>query len=465
MHRLAGGAAWTLGSLTINRGCALLSTIIVAHLLPVPEFSRYLVYMSLSLLLIPLVDGGMWPVVMRRASRDSESSMLHYSAQALRARTPIWLAAIGILLAVSGLDPVLAVPLFMAIIGAIGQSQLDIMSLELTARDRPREGGLLRIASGLATLAATGLLLIIPATAVSALGVFAVSRAAPAALGSLRARRSLRKAEFSLREGIPFAITNTVLLGYVNSDIILLGLFGESAAILGAYGIAYRLYSALFIIPTSISTALFPKAARGTPTESRSAIRAAAGVSIAFMAVLVSLLLLFFPMILRQFGPAYEPYAEATAPLLLLLVPLASVPIYLTSFQATHSEGLVARLVGVVATVNILGNVALIPPLGVQGALLATTAAELILAFSTLALATTRHNWTDPSDRLAISALLVPIALGILGVPLAVVSASLGLWLAAAFAFDCWALRSSVLILIGGLRRSVVPQAPQDGQL
>jgi len=64
-----------------------------------------------------------------------------------------------------------------------------------------------------------------------------------------------------LRESTPFAVTGIVAMLYTRADLLLLSFWqGDAAA--GLYGMAYRLWEAMGMIPSSFLDALFPELAR-----------------------------------------------------------------------------------------------------------------------------------------------------------------------------------------------------------
>jgi O-antigen/teichoic acid export membrane protein len=64
-----------------------------------------------------------------------------------------------------------------------------------------------------------------------------------------------------LRESTPFAVTGIVAILYTRVDLLLLSFWqGDAAA--GLYGMAYRLWEAMGMIPSSFLDALFPELAR-----------------------------------------------------------------------------------------------------------------------------------------------------------------------------------------------------------
>jgi O-antigen/teichoic acid export membrane protein len=212
------------------------------------------------------------------------------------------------------------------------------------------------------------------------------------------------------------------------------------------------------VIPGAVALSLYPRIAAATAERSRLLVPVTAGISTAACVVVMAALFVDLHAVFSIFGATYADKIESVRPLLLVLLPIAISNSYVSGLQARHHERSVLRLVIVVAAVNIAGNLALIPVLGIRGALIATSSAEWIAAFGSLAIASRRS--IAPSRDLAPSAaLMIPAALSFFSIPGAAVSLVLVLWLAIAWEQNAFELRSGLRALRQEHRRMIVEPA------
>lgn len=152
-------------------------------------------------------------------------------------------------------------------------------------------------------------------------------------------------------------------------------------AALGRYNAAYRLFEPSLIIPSVVLAVTFPllSQAAASNLKFREVLRNTMLVLFGLgMAATAGLFLVAIPVI----GWLGADYA-ASAPLVQILA-LACIPMYLNyglthALIAAHRPQIYAGFTFVSLVVNLGGNLALIPPLGLQGAALATLLSEAAL--------------------------------------------------------------------------------------
>lgn len=434
--------------------------VVVARLLPIDEFAAYVVGVSAAVLLVPLADAGMWPLVARLAAHRPAERALVLTAAADRARAVAW--SVAVMLAVAGwqlgLWPNGALWLFV-VLGALAEAEIDTMKGELIGRLRYALAAILVVAPAALGLLGAFALPLLGLTATSGLLVFAGSRALPAL--ALHVRVPIREAttRLSLREGLPFAATRVLTTAYVASDVLLLSLFNLSALSIAVYGVTYRIVTAVQLIPGSIAVALYPRVATetgpGSPPEST---RAAAGLSLAIAGMVVALLFLDLPLIFSVFGDGYTERAESMRPLPLVLLPIALSMVCISGLQGRGHERKVLRIVAAIAAINLAGNLTLIPVLGVQGALIATSAAEWSAATGAMLLAV-RHCDLRRRDL----RVLVGVGLAVLSffpaIPNVALAAGIVLWLGSIWFANDLDVRVTIASLRAGLVRRAGPLA------
>ncbi len=180
-------------------------------------------------------------------------------------------------------------------------------------------------------------------------------------------------------------LTGILIALYVRSDMLLLSWFRIDSATIALYGIAYNLVIAFQIIPTAITTTIFPRSGLGVHSSSPPARREGHVAQLSKQRRAVRIVLPRAPARLRarSVGPTVSTRRRCT-PLLLIILPISLSQVATATLQASNHEVLMLRLVGVVAAVNIGLNVLLIPALGVKGAMMATMTGELCAGALTL---------------------------------------------------------------------------------
>jgi O-antigen/teichoic acid export membrane protein len=239
-----------------------------------------------------------------------------------------------------------------------------------------------------------------------------------------------------LRTAFPAGIANALGAAIARFDAIILSLIAGNVA-LGLYGGAYRLYEATLFLSWGFGLAVYPMLSRLAPEGSQRLARAFELSSLAITAVLVPLgaVLAFFPETLLTVVYGDEFTGGATAARILggATVLYGAFIIATLVLTAREEQRVFTWVSAVTLAINIALNIALIPPLSVDGAAIAMTASQALLTGLMVALATrgigrvsVRRILIAPgAGLLAISAaaLLVGDALSGIGVALAVYAA------------------------------------------
>jgi O-antigen/teichoic acid export membrane protein len=385
--RTGRNLAWTTIALLGSKGAMFASLIIIARAISPGQFGIYVVTVAMASILMPVLDGGFVNSVTRAASRRGDVPALSFTATAARMRLPLW----GCVLLAGFVGGLLGlaehwVLILLAIVAAIGQAQLDTTSGELRALGRYRLAALREASSGAVALCGAVVLLLAGGNATGAMAVFAAARVLPALvlLPMIPSSRAAIRRDIPWRAGLTMGLTGILIALYVRSDMLLLSGFRVDASTIALYGIAYNLVIAFQIIPTAITTTIFPRMASGTTEGARQL--AAKGMSLSYLSSALLCMLCFLAprLVFAPFGSAYADHATQVLPLLLILLPISLSQVATAALQASNREVLMLRLVAIVATVNIGLNVLLIPALGVNGALVATMAGELCAGILTL---------------------------------------------------------------------------------
>lgn len=185
-----------------------------------------------------------------------------------------------------------------------------------------------------------------------------------------------------LKLALPFAIAGFFVRLYSSMDMILLSKLSTDRA-LGLYSVAYKITFALQFIATSFSASLYP-------AFSQYFVSSKELLAQAFVKAIYYLLVLSMPLAVglialadQIIGPVFgRNYAEAVAPLRILLLALVLIFIYFPvgailnacNYQTRNTINL-----GVVAIFNMILNLILIPLYGYNGAALAALLSYILL--------------------------------------------------------------------------------------
>jgi len=147
------------------------------------------------------------------------------------------------------------------------------------------------------------------------------------------------------------------------------------------YGLAYRVLEGLMVLPAYVMLALFPAIARGE--DDRAGLATTVGSALAVLESIAlpvgALVAIFSPeLVLLLGGPSYAGAAPALALLALALALSYVNGVFGNALMAMgHGRALLRLSAGPLA-INLALNLALIPPLGIDGAAVAVVFSELV---------------------------------------------------------------------------------------
>jgi O-antigen/teichoic acid export membrane protein len=210
----------------------------------------------------------------------------------------------------------------------------------------------------------------------------------------------------TVREAFPYALSELLLRLSTRMDVIILGLF-LGAASAGIYNVSYRVIFLLLFIPQFAAVALFPVASR-LYTHSMSELKALYDKSLRLI-VLIGLpvasgVWLVAPELIDLvFG---GKFAESV-----LILRLLCGVLFLNFLSRIMGVFLMAcdrqvqrtKSQATAAWVNVLGNLLLIPALGVKGAAVATLISEVVRVVLFGSRLKEVLGWPRVTSRLAIS--------------------------------------------------------------
>lgn len=164
------------------------------------------------------------------------------------------------------------------------------------------------------------------------------------------------------------------------ADVFLLSLMLGSPSAIGLYALAVSLAELLFYIADSVSTAFFPQvsaaeridADRQVPVVSRTTLLVTATAAIGLI-----------PFAVIGIGAALPEFGESLLPFVVLLPGIISLSVskVLSGYVSGigHPAG-VGKVAVASLIVNVIANIALIPPLGIVGAALSSTVSYTVNA-------------------------------------------------------------------------------------
>lgn len=254
-----------------------------------------------------------------------------------------------------------------------GIQELRTFGILQTAQLALRAGGIIVLVTLTRSVASVPLATMIAAL----LGSVALWALLPAHLRKL-GRFEIRRWPGYLVSAVPIGLAALMPNVYVNSDTIMVKAFLGLHS-LAEYAAAYRLLLVPLTVAGLFVTALFPALCQVDPEteEGRHLLRRALALGTgAGLLISLSGFLASGHLLVLLYGAAYRPAGSAFA--ILILVPAVAIPAVILSsatIAAGHTKFNLA-VIGGGGVINLGLDAALLPPLGIQGAGLATLAAE-----------------------------------------------------------------------------------------
>jgi PST family polysaccharide transporter len=182
---------------------------------------------------------------------------------------------------------------------------------------------------------------------------------------------------------VPLALSTASFLVYAHTDRLMLGWF-SSEAVVGQFSVARNVLDASLFPVTALAWSLRPALVRawGAGGSSGAARTVADGMrwSFLFGVAMPSLLFVFGPgLVVSLYTGLYSDASQLLVWMLPILFLRGIGAVIFPALLALDAQARYARLMGWTAALNVLTNLALIPPLGARGAVLATIVSQLPL--------------------------------------------------------------------------------------
>ncbi len=183
-----------------------------------------------------------------------------------------------------------------------------------------------------------------------------------------------------LRISLPLGATLIINYLYFRLDVLLLAILRDTDAV-AIYGLAYRVLEGLMVFPMYFMLALFPEIARLSADRARvDAIVVAALAAMEVIALpLVALGIVFADDIVTVIGGTDFADAASVLRILMLALGLSYVNgVYGNALLALGRQDAFFRWSLVILGFNLVANLVLIPPFGVEGAAVAVVLSEAL---------------------------------------------------------------------------------------
>jgi PST family polysaccharide transporter len=372
------GSAIKLGAETTGRLMALATTLVVARGLGVADFGLLAALSGVAVLVAEIADLGLQPT----ASRDLVAG-IHSLRAMLRAKLGLSavVAAVAVLLLAA--SPLLGALVFYFTLA--GWS--EFLGVALRARGQRGEE-----AATILCLRASGLVLIALALRAGA-GLVGIAWAQAAstlpavALGGLLARRAYHGRDQGadtptralLRESFPLGLNGGLALVSLRLEVLALGAL-RAAREAGVFAAALRVIEPLILVPSSIAAGAMPSLTREA-IAGHGPVRQRTSTTAALLAVpsAAGLALLAPGLMGLLFGGDFVASAAPLRILALALVPLFMNGVLLNALIAAGRASWLPRLTSARVGAAAVLALALIPPLGADGAAAGFVASELVL--------------------------------------------------------------------------------------
>lgn len=290
-----------------------------------------------------------------------------------------------------------------AVLIFFGVTLLDSVSYTLAAVFTAHErGGLtatVLVVQRLTSAAVGGTALVLGGGVLAVALAYAVASVVGVALGTALLRRHIGRPALVMpaepradlrRNSLPFAAQEVFAVGITRLDTVLLSALA-AASVVGLYGAAYRLFESTLLISNALVAAfaaMFTYLTRdGSPSVTMVYGRALWLTLALMMPFAVVFGVLAEPLLTVLFGAGFD---GAVGPLRVLAVTALVLGVVLISLCLVVSRPRPVVIVpwfGAGLALNVLLNLALIPPLGATGAALGMLGTELLLAFGMVRLA------------------------------------------------------------------------------
>jgi O-antigen/teichoic acid export membrane protein len=399
-----------------RRGIRLLFLLFAARLLGPAHFGLYALLLTITEMVSILTGGGFGDYITRELARLPETAF-HIATRITQLRW-IYSTIVGLLMMIilrsMGYDRSVLIMAAIMVLSLFPRAILETCQGSLKAAERFKWYTLSELVQGLALFSiGIPLLRVLGISGAVFTELAAVSIAALAALiPTLRIFPRNRNAHMpswrsTVRNTVAFNLYPLVAQVYDRVDVILLSKLASNSAV-GIYGLPYKLYASLQILPFGIFGTILPRLSRSDWKIDTQQMMSRVLDLLFNVSLFIVLVVTLFAAPATQFalGDAYQGSATA-----LKILIWASVPMFLnyglnTVLLANRREKIFIVTATVCMLVNVAGNVLLIPHYSYRAAAAVTVMTEIVLLAQNLYWVFSKLGRTLLSPRMLISALI-----------------------------------------------------------
>ncbi len=378
------GSAVRLGAEIVVRLSSIISTLWLTRSLGVATFGAFLIALSIGLMIAELCDLGLNAIVVPLLVRSGGNlrTLLFMKAAMTVGVVALCAALIPLTSWISGVAPAL---LALCAIHFLGASWIDLAGTALRALGGRIEEALLLLVFRFTLV---GLVISAPfgMSVAGASAAYAVAIGPAVVIGGLllRARatniRSGAGTDYRaiIRQAVPMGANGYLAILSTRVELFLLQAF-QGELLVGLFGGALRIVESLLTLPSAIAAGALPSVARDVVSGSRGAAQRTFGL-VVWMGVPCAVgLALCAKGVLGVLGPGFVEGAPALRVLSVALFLCFANAAMFHVLIAASDTAVIPRLTGLRVGVAVLLGALLIPTLGLVGAALSFTLAELLL--------------------------------------------------------------------------------------
>ena len=397
-RKVAVNSAAQVGSQAFSMVAGVLSVGIAARYLSLEDYGSVIAAFALVSMLGMLTDFGLATAGTRALARAEPGQERDVQAGLLRAATGLTLPTVAIVIVVSGVayggagDETVRDAIWIFLVPLVFAPMRAVLASHAMVNQRV---WLLSIAQISGRAVSLALVIAAAALDLGPLGI-AAAYASSSLVGDvvslvlvrpplrLRAPAARVQARTLLRSAAPLGAILVINLLYFRIDTLLLSWLSSEADV-AVYGVAWRVFDMLSPLPYYVMITLLPELARMDASDARIGRFVQQAFSAMWLLALpIAALAPVAPDLMELL--AGERYREGGTALALILVCVALSVLNGVLGNALVARGLQAALFKVailILVVNVALNIALIPPLGIDGAAIAMVATEVLSIVAT----------------------------------------------------------------------------------
>ncbi|MFC1549259.1 flippase [Nitrospirota bacterium] len=397
LRRVVRNTTALMASSVLGKGVAFLSVLLAARYLGAKGYGLLAFALSFNHIFKVIVGLGFTPLIVKDVARD-HSLAVPYLRKVLWIKMFLVIIAFGIIsfcINVLGYNGDESTVIYMLFIFIVFHSLADIGFGVLRAFEQIHLVALGEFILVLSVFAGYSLAVYSGADVVAFSLMNAIAGGFCMMYSAAMVRRALRGSDMKItsmvsgftsariiRDSLPFALIAAFNLLLLYLDTVMLGILRTQSEV-GVYSVAYRMALFLMIVPLAVHFSLVPAFSKlysiGSDAVAVNVMRAFRYNLIAGVPIGVGGALLAWRVIPPIFGADYYGAALIFAILVWSIVFSFIRYPFVTMFEATDRQSILARILAIAVVLNIVVNLALIPSYGMIGAAIATVVTDMVV--------------------------------------------------------------------------------------